>query len=200
MGVTEGRSATDEAPLLVAVASGDPEAARDLVDRYSGLIWSIVRRRSLEGDDAEDAVQEIFIDLWRNADRFDPSKASEKTFVTMVARRRLIDRWRRTQRRPIGSSDELDADRMVDVANPDLEQRAEAVITARVLNELPEDRRRLLKLSIFYGMSHQEIADETRLALGTVKSHLRRSLITVRQRLLETAPSPGPSTERSATP
>ncbi|MBU3729210.1 MAG: sigma-70 family RNA polymerase sigma factor [Phycisphaerales bacterium] len=68
--------------------------------RFSGLVWSIARKLSADPSDAEDAVQEVFIDLWRSAHRFDPAKGTETTFVATIARRRLIDRGRRRQRRP----------------------------------------------------------------------------------------------------
>src|SRR3954470_11204914 len=85
-------------PLLGRVAAGDQQAVRECLARYGGLVWSIARR--FEGNDAEDAVQEIFLDLWRSAPRFDPQLSSEPAFVAMLARRRLIDRRRMRQRRP----------------------------------------------------------------------------------------------------
>src|ERR1043165_482447 len=87
-----------ELALLARVAGGDPRAVRDCIARYGGLVWSIARR--FEGADAEDAVQEIFLDLWKSAARFDPQIASEPAFVAMIARRRLIDRRRTRRRRP----------------------------------------------------------------------------------------------------
>src|SRR5215813_5986353 len=87
-----------ELALLARVASGDRGAVRDCIARYGGLVWSIARR--FEGADAEDAVQEIFLDLWKSAARFDPRIASESAFVAMITRRRLIDRRRTRRRRP----------------------------------------------------------------------------------------------------
>src|ERR1041385_2281154 len=87
-----------ELALLARVAGGDPRAVRDCIARYGGLVWSIARR--FEAADAEDAVQEIFLDLWKSAARFDGRIASEAAFVAMIARRRLIDRKRTRGRRP----------------------------------------------------------------------------------------------------
>src|SRR5262245_66294972 len=86
------------ASLLARVAEGDAIAVRECIARYGGLVWSIARRFELA--DAEDAVQEIFLDLWKSAARFDPNIASETAFIAMIARRRLIDRRRTRKRRP----------------------------------------------------------------------------------------------------
>ena len=83
-------------PLLPRIAAGDERAVRECVGRYASLVWSLARRWSVDALDAEDAVQEVFVDLWRTAARFDATRASEAGWVAMVARRRLIDRSRTT--------------------------------------------------------------------------------------------------------
>ena len=94
----------EEASILSRVASGDPTAVEQCIARYGGLVWTIARKLSPTLADAEDAVQEVFVQLWQQAKRFDPSCGSEATFVTMIARRRLIDRLRKLQRRPTPAS------------------------------------------------------------------------------------------------
>src|SRR5690606_24550621 len=86
--------------VMPRVAAGDPAAMEDCLTRYGGLVWSLARRFSPTNADAEDAVQEVFIEVWRHADRYDESIASEPTFIAMIARRRLIDRQRRRDRQP----------------------------------------------------------------------------------------------------
>jgi RNA polymerase sigma-70 factor (ECF subfamily) len=81
--------------ILKRIAAGDKTAVQDCLDSYGGLVWSLARRMSPNTNEAEDAVQEIFIDVWKNAARFDESQSSETTFVAMIARRRLIDRLRK---------------------------------------------------------------------------------------------------------
>src|SRR5260370_2342586 len=81
--------------VLARVAEGDARAVRECIDQFGGLVWAIARRFTRNRADAEDAVQEIFTDIWRSSGRFDPAQGSEKVFVTTIARRRLIDRWRR---------------------------------------------------------------------------------------------------------
>src|SRR6478672_262781 len=88
-----------EPMLLPQVAQGNPVAIRACLDRYGGLVWGIARRFFGANADAEDAVQEAFLDLWRSAGRYDPKVSSEPVFVALIARRRFIDRRRRTQRR-----------------------------------------------------------------------------------------------------
>jgi RNA polymerase sigma-70 factor (ECF subfamily) len=168
--------------LLQRVAAGDQAAVKECLDSYGGLIWTLARRLSPSAAEAEDAVQEIFIELWKTAARFDPAKASEKTFVVMVTRRRLIDRLRKRKTESVVEA--LPEDR--DVPSDDhrqIEYSADASLAARALKELRPEQRRLLELSIFYGMTHQEIADATETPLGTVKSHIRRGLAIVREKL-----------------
>ena len=80
--------------VLQRIASGDPAAVRECIDQYGPLVWSLARRLSRTASDPEDATQEIFLDIWRSAGRFDASQGSDKVFIAMIARRRLIDRLR----------------------------------------------------------------------------------------------------------
>jgi RNA polymerase sigma-70 factor (ECF subfamily) len=132
-------------------------------------------------EDAEDAVQEIFLDVWKNASRFDPEQASETTFVAMIARRRLIDKIRHTRRR-------ISADSIDDVlAEPSvrddkvMQTNVEAREAAKAFDQLRPEQRQVLQLSIVHGLSHQEIAESIGMPLGTVKTHARRGIIQVRE-------------------
>lgn len=172
-------------PVLPEVARGDRSAIQRCMARYGSLIWSIARRVSATTADAEDATQEIFLDLWRSAPRFDPARGSERIFVAMIARRRLIDRMRsqrsRAQYELSGLEDlaaEVGADSPVD-------RCAEAEIARAALEELPQEQRKVIHLSLVEGLSHAEIASRTALPLGTVKTLIRRGLIKVRAALGE---------------
>jgi RNA polymerase sigma factor (sigma-70 family) len=174
-----------EPTFLERIAAGDPLAIEGCLAKYRGLVWSIARRFAGNHADAEDAVQEVFIELWRHAGRFNSAMAAESTFVTTVARRRLIDRHRRRARR-------LDAVPLV--AEPTavtrsetdrLETLEEGQQARGLLEQLRPEQRQVLELSFDQGMSQQEIAEATRLPLGTVKTHTRRGLMRLRQ-LLET--------------
>ncbi len=153
------------------------------MSKYGALVWSLARKMLRNTDDAEDAVQEIFIDIWKNAHRFDPSKASEITFVAMIARRRLIDKIRHSTRR-------ISADSLDDVltepftrSDKQMQLGIEADQAAEALRNLRPEQQQVLNLSIVQGMSHQEIADKLSMPLGTVKTHARRGILEVRERL-----------------
>lgn len=167
--------------ILERIAAGDQTAVPECLKAYGGLVWSLALRMLRVREDAEDAVQEIFVDIWKNASRFDSKQASETTFVAMIARRRLIDSLRHSQRR-------INADSLDDVvAEPSsrsdlsMQTSVEAREAARALDQLRPEQRQVLQLSIVNGMSHQEIADATGMPLGTVKTHARRGLLQVRE-------------------
>lgn len=124
-------------------------------------------------------MQEVFLEIWRCADRYDPGEASEAAFVQTLARRRLIDRARSMRRRRVT----VDIDE-VSVEAPSLlpEDRLRARAVARCLESFGVAQQNAVLLFAVHGLSHREIADALELPLGTVKSHLRRSLDTLRRR------------------
>ena len=170
--------------ILGRIAAGDQAAVQECIDQYGGLIWSVARRFLRNHAEAEDAVQDVFIELWKSAARFDQSLASEKSFVVMIARRRIIDRLRRTGRRIDTASVEDQVYEPASDQHQRIEQTTEAVIAAKALEDLAPERRRVIEMSIFTGMSHREISEATNMPLGTVKSHITRGLAEVRERLL----------------
>ena len=169
--------------ILNRIASGDSNAVQECLKAYGGLIWSLARRMLRDSNDAEDVVQEVFVDIWKNAEKFDPSQSSETTFVAMIARRRIIDRIRYSARRL--SPDSLD-DVLAEPASRNdqtLQTSIEANEAAKVLNELRPEQQQVLQLSIVHGLSHQEISDATGMPLGTVKTHARRGILQARELL-----------------
>lgn len=178
-------------PLLPRIAAGDERAVRECVSRYGSLVWALARRWSADGADAEDAAQEVFVDLWRTAARFDATKATEVTWVAMVTRRRLIDRARRRQRMVEVETlpDDLD---VADDRAPDLDRQSQVDAAHAVLQSLPDAQRTMLELSLLHGRTHEEIARETGTPLGTVKSHIRRGLQRARA-LLQSSATPSRS-------
>lgn len=168
--------------ILQRIASGDTGAVRECIDTYAGLIWSLARRMTLNTADAEDAVQEIFVELWRNSFRYDPAIATETAFVAMIARRRLIDRQRRSARHRDRTQAEMQEKAGSDT--PRMELGEEASVASKAMGELNSEQQRVLRLSILHGLSHEKIAVATGLPLGTVKTHARRGLLHVRELLM----------------
>jgi RNA polymerase sigma-70 factor (ECF subfamily) len=166
--------------LLARVAAGEPGAVRAFLAQYGGLVWSIARR--FEPTDAEDAVQEIFLDLWKSAASYDARLGSEATFVATITRRRLIDRRRSRARRPTSDAPIEDIELASQAASPEVS--AEAAQAATALGQLRVEQRQVLVLATAHGMSHGEIAAHTGMPLGTVKAHVRRGLISIRNALL----------------
>lgn len=189
-----------EEPLLPRVASGEAGAVEAFMDRYSGLVWTLARRMLSDRQLAEDAVQDVFIDIWRHASRFDASMGSEATFVATITRRRLIDRIRRMGRQPgVRAVDESGG--VVPVERSEAGRGVllgeEAALARQALAELSEEQQRVLQLSIFHGQSHERIAAATGLPLGTVKTHARRGLIRIREALANARASENLSGVRS---
>jgi RNA polymerase sigma factor (sigma-70 family) len=177
--------------ILERVAAGDPAAFEECIRQYSGLIWSLTRRFSNNFMDGEDAVQEIFIAIWKNAARFDAKIASESTFITMIAKRRLIDRRRKIKRSLNASS----IDEKTHVPAPEqtdkLEIQEETHRVRELMGRLRPVDRHILQLSLDEELTHKEIAEATSIPLGTVKTHVRRGLHRLREMMQSNTTVPG---------
>jgi RNA polymerase sigma-70 factor (ECF subfamily) len=167
-----------ELTLLERVGQGDRKAVPLLLDAYSSLIWSVVKRR-VGAEAAEDVVQEIFIQIWKGASRYDPTRSSEATYITTIARRRVID-WSRKSGRQSNIDELPEEPLLVDDSLETLEVEDEARIAKEAISQLNPDPQRVLRLSIVDGLTHMQIAEAMKLPLGTVKSHARRGLERVR--------------------
>ena len=170
--------------LLQRVGVGDTGAMLACMERFRGLIWSLVRRSCSNAADAEDVVQEIFISVWRSAHRFDPTIASESTFVSVIARRRLIDRTRQRMRRTTPGPILQDVQAELVEAGRCLITEASA-LAQLAMSKLRPEQQQVLQLSIECGCSHEQISTSTGLPLGTVKTHARRGLQKLRDALIE---------------
>ena len=151
------------------------------MERYGALVWSLVRSRLRNAADAEDTTQEIFVELWKHAARFDPRIASETVFVAMIARRRLVDRLRALGREPV--TEPIDPELPLFGPLEPSDQYAavaDVALAARAVAELDAGQREIVLLGVIKGLSHAEIAAASGKPLGTVKTQLRRGLLKVR--------------------
>lgn len=181
--------------LLAKIAQGDQTAVQECLARYGGMVWSLAIRFLGNNAEAEDAVQDIFVELWKNADRYNSALSSESTYITMVARRRLIDRRRKLGRRPeLTTLPEALAEQASNSPVVRVELLDEAAKAVTALSELRPEQQQVLKMAVYHGLTHEEIARTTGLPLGTVKTHARRGILRLREILgLHQSRLPGPN-------
>ena len=179
----------DEPSILSRIAAGEPGATEACIDQYGGLVWSLARRFCPTRELAEDAVQDAFVSVWKSSDRYDASQGSEVTFIATIARRRIIDRVRRSGKpmghAPVEAAEGTAGDDTTPRLSAGMEQAEDVRAAVEALEELSADQQRVIQLSVLRGLSHQQIAEATGMPLGTVKTHLRRGLIRVRELLAE---------------
>ncbi len=168
----------NEQTILKRIAAGDQTAVEDCINQYGNLVWALAKKYAPTREDAEDAVQEIFTEIWQNAARYDDRKAREITFITTIARRRLIDRVRKIYRRPQTSS--LESVFVTNSYEPSAFKQVQAKEVVKAMEILRPEQRELMLLNIYEGMSHNEISEATGVPLGTVKTHIRRGFERVR--------------------
>lgn len=167
--------------ILARIAAGDETAVADCINQYGNLIWALAKKLTPRQEDAEDAVQEIFMEIWQNASRYDSQKSSESTFITVIARRRLIDRLRKVYRRPVVQSIEDTFETAPNVFESQVTTRIEAKRAVGAMQTLRAEQREMMIMNIYDGMSHGEISERLNVPLGTVKTHIRRGFKRVRE-------------------
>jgi RNA polymerase sigma-70 factor (ECF subfamily) len=179
----------DDDVLLAAIQGRDDEALAALYDRYGRPAFGLAYRILGEHGAAEDIVQEAFLNLWRNAARFELGRGSARSWLMSIVHNLAIDRRRGRHRRTWTDRalDEVEA--LLSSENDDAFAAAMQSIAAdrvqTVLQELPDEQREAIVLAYFLGLTHQEIADQTGAALGTVKSRMRLGLRRMRALLSE---------------
>ena len=186
------RNSDTQASLFERIAAGDGSAVRECMDTYGSLVWSLARRFTSSAQDAEDATQEIFLEIWKSASRYDASMGKESTFIATIARRRLIDRVRAASRQP--ETEEYDEASSPAAAPEGMDAgpvAADIETAQRALSRLNKDQREVLVLGIVEGMTHSEIATATGRPLGTVKTQMRRGLIRLREMIEDSSEEDG---------
>ena len=180
MNESPSRTTDDTAGLLARCAKGDQAAFRTLYDRWSGRLHGIALRITRQSPLAADATHDAFVQVWQQAHRFDPARGSAEAFLISLVRYRALDIVRRNGRETPGFEPEERADDSPD-ALAQLVGSAEAAALHRCLGLLDAERRRLVVMAFVDGLSHSQLAETLAVPLGTVKSWIRRSLLSLRE-------------------
>ena len=170
--------------LLAATARGDRAAFRQLYQLSSPRLYAVALRLLRRKDLAEDALQESYVAIWRKAGQFRPERGEPLAWMGRIVRNRAIDRLR--AERPQDRSESIDAVAETALADPDFEanrpDRAGAALRG-CLDKLKVEQRRTIILAYYYGMTHDELAAQMNVPLGTVKSWIRRGLLQLKDQL-----------------
>lgn len=162
--------------LLRRLAEGDQKALGEFYDRYAGLANGLALRILRDGTEAEDVVQEVFVQVWRQAARYDPTRGSPEAWICTITRTRALDRLRRRASRR--------EDPAASAPDPGGRPRTEEALAVRkALDALSADQRRALELAYYEGLTQSEIAHQLGEPLGTVKTRIRSAMIRLREAL-----------------
>ncbi|MEC7103271.1 MAG: sigma-70 family RNA polymerase sigma factor [Actinomycetota bacterium] len=178
---TEVRSVRSEADAEIAAAftRGDDGSFREVYDRWSPLAYSVARRSLRNDDDAADVTQAAFVAAWQGRQRFDPNSGSLPGWLLAITRNKIVDHYRASGR-VADPVEEVPEEIQQDYA---VEGTVDRVLLADEIARLGEPQKRILELCFYQDMTHAQVASLLDLPLGTVKSHIRRSLARLRDRL-----------------
>lgn len=177
-----GTPGPDDAALIAQLRDGDENAMASLYDRYSGVVYGVALRVLGDTMAAEDVLQEVFLQLWRNPHSFDPARGSLAPWLAVIARNRAIDLLRKRPQQEDEDISELPIATSVNLEDAAAQRQAIEKVRS-VLAGLPAEQRRTLEMAFFEGMTHTEIAAKTGDPLGTVKTRVRSALLAVRKAL-----------------
>ena len=192
MGVPDSTQQELDKQLMARVAQGDQLAFSALYDRLSGPLYSLGLKMLGDAAEAEDALQEICLQIWRRAATYDSARSSVFTWAILLARSKVIDRLRARGRRsriviastedednPIGAAEASVAENTTDTIG----RNEEAARVRSVVGKLPAEQRQAIEMAFFSELTHHEIAAQLEQPLGTIKARIRRGLLRLRDEL-----------------
>jgi len=177
------RTAAEDQVAIEQMARGDQAGLAELYDRHGRVVYSLALRVLRDQGDAEDVAQEVFLQAWREASRFDHARGNAVAWLLMVTRSRAIDRLRRRQARPALAvfAEPVDRPDETPAADVQMEWQSRAAEVRRAVEALPLLQRMAVELAFFEGLTHTEIADQLEVPLGTVKTRVRQGLLKMRE-------------------
>lgn len=189
----DAMSDLDVEELGTALASGDETALAESYRRWGALVHTLALRSVGDPGHAADITQNVFISAWRNRSSFDNQRGNVPGWLVAITRRRIVDHQRKAGRRQEFSAlevtqpgaDDHDSGRTTVAARAaaDPESIVDRVVLVDEINDLDEPARTIMHLAFFEDLTHQQVSDKMEIPLGTVKSHVRRSLQRLRDRL-----------------
>lgn len=181
LGVKSESAELSDVELLHAMARGDEAALARLYDAYRVILFGLLVRILNSREEAEDILQDVFIQVWRRAKDFDEKRGRPFTWLVTLARSRAIDRLRQlSARQRLADGAAREQTHEVSDALTDTVKVAQQQVVRRALSELPEEQRRTLVLAYFDGLTQSEIAAKLNAPLGTIKTRMRSGMIKLR--------------------
>src|SRR6266550_4053670 len=174
--------APSDVDLMLGIQSGDADALSQLYDRYNGIMRALILRIIHNETEADDLLQEVFMEIWNQAKNFSAEKGKPLGWMVTLTRRRAIDALRKKQAYA-RAEERLQAEPerhplawVATATEKDIEAGDTRALMAKVINSLPEAQQQVIELAFFQGMSQREIASHTNIPLGTVKTRLELGL------------------------
>ena len=174
--------APSDVDLMLGIQSGDADALSQLYDRYSGIVKALILRIIHNDTEADDLLQEVFMEIWNQAKNFSAEKGKPLGWMVTLTRRRAIDALRkrqayaRAEERLQAESEQQPLAWVQNVTEQEIRAGDTRVLMAKVINSLPKAQQQVIELAFFQGMSQREIAFKTNIPLGTVKTRLELGL------------------------
>jgi RNA polymerase sigma-70 factor, ECF subfamily len=174
--------APSDVDLMLGIQSGDADALSQLYDRYNGIMKALILRIIHNDTEADDLLQEVFMEIWNQAKNFSPKKGKPLGWMVTLARRRAIDALRkkqaynRAEERFQAEPEQQPLAWVQNVTEMQIRAGDTRALMAKVISSLPEAQQQVIELAFFQGMSQREIASNTNIPLGTVKTRLELGL------------------------
>ena len=174
--------AASDVDLMLGIRSGDADALSQLYDRYNGIVKALILRIIHNETEADDLLQEVFMEIWKQAKNFSAEKGKPLGWMVTLARRRAIDALRkkqayaRAEERFQAEPEQQPFAWVQNVTEKEIEAGDARALMIKVINSLPEAQQQVIELAFFQGMSQREIAANTNIPLGTVKTRLELGL------------------------
>jgi len=187
----QGPEPPGEDDLATRFRDGDEAALREAYDRYGRAVLHLAATTLVNRSDAEDVTQATFVAAWLGRETFDPAKGSLVGWLLGIGRRKVVDRIRASARetRVVETVKQLPEPVST---GPDPDTVVDRLVVADELARLPDEQRRMLELAFYDDLTHQQIAAVTGVPLGTVKSHIRRGMQSLKRRWEVDGAAPGP--------